>query len=88
MTTTRSDADLDERTVACFIQYSSEHIHVIETDGTERCYLARNWNRCTADKNHKAEDSDGECVIAETAYYDGNEWRFWNGEEFVEKIEG
>lgn len=51
------------------IHYSQEHIHVV-TKNEERCYLSRNWNRCTAGLNHKIKDADN----LTRSYYDGNAW--------------
>jgi hypothetical protein len=62
-----------------YIQYSDEHVHIID-ETTETCFLSRNWSRCTAGRGHTLADADGECD-ADTAYWDGDQWRYWHEEE-------
>lgn len=38
------EEDTMNEEVASVIQYNNEHVHVIDTDGTESCYRSRAWN--------------------------------------------
>lgn len=77
--------------MAHYIQYSNEHLHIIDEDGTETCYLSRNWTRCTAGTGHSVKDASGETAFNATGYYDGEEWRFWTDDErelFAHRVKG
>jgi hypothetical protein len=55
------------------IRYSSEHIHVV-TENKNRCYLSRNWNRCTADHSVRLKDIPSHERSRNRSYYDGERW--------------
>lgn len=55
------------------IRYSPEHVHIV-TKNHNRCFLSRNWSRCTAGSSLRLKDIPLHERSRDRSYYNGNAW--------------